>query len=427
MNFVIYSLIFLFFLLLLKVISNRFINPLHFTLISFLYYSIPIIFVICFIDPDISRISYSRDNLIIAKYCLFVIIISIVAIFSGFYIVNKIKIRNNYYIKVTENKFLGLKFFYYFFFILISIGILLYGPSIIFSGYNMQSDNNNASLGTALLFGSLEYFGILFSFTFIYKIMYGVIPLKKFFLFSIIILFILAIARGKRLEIFSALIPIIILNFAYSNFFKKRLHKFLLSVVIIILISLIAIFRTGGQFSINGVLYNFISEGLLAGMMLPSVMNLYISNQMFYEFGSRILVSFLSIVPSLVWINKNEYIIKFSQNFEGLTPFGAVSYLSEVFVQGGFIFLFFYFFIFGAFIAYIYKIKNHIDQDMKDKKISLQLILYLNYLTFSVPHFRDGIIVSNKSFIQATIFFLILLYINRKQFKKNESINYNCD
>ena len=98
-----------------------------------------------------------------------------------------------------------------------------------------------------------------------------------------------------------------------------------------------------------------------------------------------------------------------------------------LFVQGGFIFLFFYFFIFGAFIAYIYKIKNHIDQDMKDKKISLQLILYLNYLTFSVPHFRDGIIVSNKSFIQATIFFLILLYINRKQFKKNESINYNCD
>ena len=430
MEYIFYLLLLLLLFLLSKIIFSRFINPLNLTLISILYYSLPVIYVLLFIDSLESNISYNSDNKLIAFYCLLILIVSIISISIGFLLATKIKtnISSTYlYFEIKKNKFTALKYFYYLFFILIFFGIILYGPSILFSGYNVQSTNNNSSLGTALLFGSLEYFGVLFSFSFIYKIMYGTLPLKKYFILSILILIFFAIIRGKRLEVVSAILPIIFLNFAFSEKFKKKSNKIILSFLILITISFIAIFRTGGQLSINSLLYNIVSEGFLAGLMLPSLMNLYLINQMFYEYGGRVVLSLFSIFPSLFWPNKNDFIVKFNENFEGLTPFGAVSYISEIFVQGGFFFLIIYFIFFGAFIGYIFKLRAHVDNDMNKKRISIRLIMYLNFLTYTVPHFRDGIIVSNKSFIQSTLFFLLLLFLNSKLYKKNENIYNNCN
>lgn len=282
-----------------------------------------------------------------------------------------------------------------------------------FVGYNVDVNIVNVSEYIAFIYFCIEAVGIFFLLVFANK-HYGN---RKFILIvlCLLILYItfMALARGKRLELVVALLPLMLL------FWSVKLRSLPVRLVavgfFIVAFSSLASLRFGEIPTLSSLVFNSVSEGLYAGHMTPGVINAIDYEGMPPERGGRFLIGMLAVIPRFVFPDKDQIIYQSISDISEFTPLGATSLLGEFYLQGGMSF------VLGAFIGLgflsrIFEVKELYNKH--SNLFPLKSIYYLIFMGTFIFHFRDGIVTMTKLTIQIMIVFLLCrLFFSHKTFR----------
>jgi hypothetical protein len=224
----------------------------------------------------------------------------------------------------------------------------------------------------------------------------------------------LAAVRGKRLEVVSALLSVMILLFGTRKLFRSVRGRILTVAVLIVLVSTVGMLRLGAELDPLMMAFNFVAEGLFAGHALPGIIEKLDTYQVGYEYGKRAVLGLLAFIPRFVWPSKDDLIYGGSdyngadKALEGVRPLGASTILAEVVLQGGATAVIIWFGSLGYLFERLHSGLENFDTDMRERRLSGSTIGYLVSMTIFIPHWRDGMVPSIKLAMQASVFFYAL-------------------
>ncbi len=278
------------------------------------------------------------------------------------------------------------------------LGAYSMGFSNYFSGYGIDSNVANISDYIAFIYFCIEAIGIFYLLVFVND-KFGnrnfiIISLTLFILFMIV----MAVARGKRLELIVALLPLMLLFWSVK--LRGIAPRAIAVGMFMLVFSSLASLRHGELPTVSSLLFNMISEGLYAGHMTPGVVAAIDDQGMPPEYGVRLFVGLIAIIPRFIFPQKDEIVYQSISDISEFTPLGATSLLGEVYLQGGLIFTFFAFMALG-FVSQILEVKKLYDRN--ENVFPIKSIYYLIFIGTFVFHFRDGIIAMTKLTIQMVI------------------------
>lgn len=288
----------------------------------------------------------------------------------------------------------------------IVLGVVLFGSEAFFSGYNVASQESTSTLGTAMIYLSIEWLGL--------AMVYGVMasratgkPLSRgIIILTVVSLLFLGAVRGKRLEIIAASLPVGLLMFASRPFFRSVSGRMLTVFAVAVLVSMLASLRLGGGVDVADILFNFVSEGLFAGHVLPGILEKLNSGQIDYEYGRRVLAGIFAFVPRIVWPNKDDFLYSGNELLDSVAPLGATSLVGEVVLQGGLIAVILWFTGIGFLFERIHGSLKNFDAAIAARRLPMSAIWYFVVVASFIPHFRDGLMTSIKIALQSGVFFM---------------------
>jgi hypothetical protein len=288
----------------------------------------------------------------------------------------------------------------------IGLGVLLFGSEAFFAGYNVESQQSTATLGTAVIFLSIEWvglvmvYGVMASRATAQRLGWGIVTL------TVASLLFLGAVRGKRLEIIAASLPTGLLLFATRKFFRSVHGRLLTLASAAVAISALASVRLGADLSLASVLFNLVSEGLFAGHVLPGILEKLNSGQIDYEYGRRVVAGVLAFVPRIFWPNKDDFLYSGNQALESAGPLGASSIVAEVVLQGGLIAVILWFTALGFLFERIHGSLKNFDAAIASGRVPASVLWYFVVVASFILHFRDGLMPSTKIALQSGVFFM---------------------
>lgn len=296
---------------------------------------------------------------------------------------------------------------------ILALGVYLFGLREFFSGYAAESFQGSASTGNALIYTVVETLGITIAFTMILGRVSGRIPLKIWILASILFLVIVLGVRAKRLEVVAAFIPAAILLLSRRSSLKASSWRFLGGGLAIAGLVIISALRASDTLDPFRIVYYFFSEGIYAGHSLPGIVERIAADTIDYEKGARIINALLGFIPRFLWEGKDNMVYAGNLILEGVAPLGATSLLAEVVLQGSYIAVAICYFVMGAIFQRLAMFETVWDEALKQGLMPSRFAGYIIAIAIFIPHFRDGIIPAVKLSLQAGVFFIILLGLQR--------------
>jgi hypothetical protein len=393
-----------------RLLTYRFPHPADLIALSVFYYSIPLATFAIFL-PDLGRLVFLHPAAVdrdISIQSIRFALLALVCLELGRRLAKKFRLNRRIQFSVQpadwEKGIIVLGGLL----CLIALGIALYGPASFFAGYNVQSDQSTAALGNALIYASIELIGTTMGYMYITSKALRVRFASPLLLVAMAFLVFLAVARGKRLEVISAFLPLGVLLFAMHPLFRSARSRAVAIGVVAVLISVLASFRLGRAPTPVLVVYNFLTEGIFAGHALPGIIDRLNLGQVGYEYGTRVVLAVLAFVPRFIWPTKDDIVYAGNQALEGVSPLGATNILAEVLLQGGGIAIIIWYTCFGFLCERVYGGQRNFDGDLREGRISGATLGYLILVATFVPHFRDGIIPSIKLLLQVAVFLFAL-------------------
>jgi hypothetical protein len=175
----------------------------------------------------------------------------------------------------------------------------------------------------------------------------------------------------------------------------------------------VAVSRINAEFDLFAFNFYLLSEGLYAGHALPGSIHRLDSGMLGYENGLRYLNALLGFLPRFIWPDKDDFVYAADIAHEGVAPLGATSFLAEVVLQGGSIAVVLTHLVMGFLFARVTRFEAVWDSALASGRIPGRFIPYIVATAIFVPHFRDGIIPAIKLSLQAMVFLLILVGLQR--------------
>jgi hypothetical protein len=288
----------------------------------------------------------------------------------------------------------------------IAVGIVLFGSDAYFAGYNVQSQESTATLGVAVIYLSIEWLGFVMVFGVMASRATGK-PLSRLVLvITVTSLLFLGAVRGKRLEIIAASLPVGLVAFATRKFFRSVHGRVLTVAAAAVVVSMLASLRSGGDVNLASIVFNFVTEGLYAGHVLPGILEKLNSNQIDYEYGRRLLAAVVAFVPRIFWPNKDDFLYSGNQLLDSVAPLGATSIVAEVILQGGLVAVILWFTLLGFLFERVYRAMQNFDAAIAAGRLPMSILWYFVLVASFIPHFRDGLMSSIKIALQSGVFFM---------------------
>jgi len=285
------------------------------------------------------------------------------------------------------------------------LGVYLFGSDVFFSGYAIESALDSGNSGQALVYMAIELIGLTIAYAYLISLSTGQRLAMRLAVMAILVLLFLAAVRGKRLEVVSALLSVGLLVFATRKFFRSVRGRLLVVGVLAVLMTTVGLLRLGHNLELLQMAFNFVGEGLFAGHALPGIIEKLDTHQIDYEYGKRVVMSFLGIVPRFVWPDKDEFLYNGDKALDGVRPLGASTILAEVVLQGGIPAVIIWFGFLGFVFERLHHELRHFDANVQAGVLPASTIGYLISITIFIPHFRDGMVPAIKLAVQASVFF----------------------
>jgi hypothetical protein len=284
---------------------------------------------------------------------------------------------------------------------LVAFGIVLFGWEAFISGYATESSSLTANIGIAFVYFATGTSGLAFAYTLLIRKKAGDTTVPWAMMLLIIVVIFVLIARSKRLEIVSAMIPAAIILFSQRESFKVTTKRIVAGLVAVTALIAISIYRidSGDETTAFDIAFYSLSEGLYAGHSLPGILGNLETRMLDFEYGGRFLNALLGFVPSFLWEGKNDMVYAGNVALEDASPLGATNILAEIVLQGGLVAVALVYAIMGYIFQRTMLFERSWDYDREAGMIPLRFGLYLVAIAIFVPHFRDGIIPSIKLFI----------------------------
>jgi hypothetical protein len=298
---------------------------------------------------------------------------------------------------------------------LIGFGIILFGWEAFISGYATESSSLTADVGIALVYFATGTSGLAFAYTLLIRNKASDQTIPWGLLLLILAVIFVLIARSKRLEIVSAMIPAAIVMFSQRKSLKvtrKRIVAGLFAVAILIAVSVYRV-DAGDDISLFNIAFYGLSEGLYAGHSLPGILGNLETGTLGFENGGRFLNALLGFIPSFLWEGKNDMVYAGNIALESVSPLGATNILAEIVLQGGLIAVAVVYTIMGYLFQRVMLFERNWDYDRDAGLIPLRFGFYLIVIAIFVPHFRDGIIPAIKLSLQGLVFFILLVEFSK--------------
>jgi oligosaccharide repeat unit polymerase len=394
-----------------RLFSDRFPHPVDLAVTSIFYYSFPLAIVAAVLKEDggLVFLHEAAGDYSLALRSMNYAVLAAVSLHCGRFLGRHLRKGTTYLIfPIGRRDFGKVQFFLVFLLCQLTIGIVLFGADALFAGYNIDSQAGTAATGQAVLYSGIELMGLTIAYAYLVSIATRRWPSPKLILFCVIVIFLLGVARGKRLEVVSAFLPLALFIFATKPAFRRRSARLVVIVVTALFISLLASIRLGEPPNIASLMFNLFSEGLFAGHALPGLLENLTRNGATYEYGFRVVAGLLAFVPRFLWPGKDEMLYSATTVFEGVAPLGATSMLGEVYLQGGVVAIIVFFLIVGYIFEYTCQFQSSFDSQLISKQFFVSVLPYLACVAIFIPHFRDGLIPSMKISLQA-MFFLFLV------------------
>lgn len=286
-----------------KIITDRYANPNYILLLVLSYYTLPLVFTSYFTDGAELLSVDAKDTLLISQSIMILFWSTSSVIFGNIIGCSKrLKINSIYYIfKLNKSCCIFTIVLLY----IIVTGLLLFGVETFFSGYNFALGTADETTGTALIFFSLQFLGIILLFSYLnYVQTRSMSSFINCFLLISVILFI-GLLRGKRLEPIIALSPLILFLWSERRFLRPPLIRVALVLLVSVILGVVAMTRMDAVPTLEGVAFNIFTEGIYAGHSLPGTLALLNNNLIDYEYGLRYIFSILAIVPRFIWDSKD--------------------------------------------------------------------------------------------------------------------------
>jgi oligosaccharide repeat unit polymerase len=399
-----------------NLLVQRFPHPADLAIVSTYYYAVPLAICGYFsFNPQaiVFLHSYAADPGLASQSLRFAFL-AICAIQIGRWAATKTGDGDlRYYFPIGSGSALRASAGYAFLLGLVAFGIVLFGWQAFVSGYATESNSLTANVGIALVYFATGTSGLAFAYTLLIRMKAGDRTIPWAMLLLILAVIFVLIARSKRLEIVSAMIPAAIVMFSQRKSLKvttKRIVAGLFAVTILIAVSIYRV-DAGDDISLFNVAFYGLSEGLYAGHSLPGILGNLETRMLGFENGGRFLNALLGFIPSFLWEGKNDMVYAGNIALESVSPLGATNILAEIVLQGGLIAVAVVYTIMGYLFQRVMLFERHWDDDRNTGLIPLRFGFYLVTIAIFVPHFRDGIIPSVKLSLQGMVFLLALVSI----------------
>jgi oligosaccharide repeat unit polymerase len=395
----------------LRLITSRFPSGADLAQVSTYYYSVPLSLLAClgFNLRNMAFLNEIAANRELAVISLRFVCLAMLSVEGGRYLGRLMgKPRPVVMFDVNGNAITRSSLFMCVMLLMFPLGIYLFGLDLFLQGYATESFAAEADTGTALIYSAIEGLGIALAFVMIMRLSLKHLPAKPLFFLSLFSICLVFVIRVKRLEVVSAMLPLGIILFASRSRSKATIARIAGGVGLLLLLAIVSATRVSERLDIQTVIFYVLSEGLYAGHSLPGIVNRIDINMTDYEYGVRFVKSLLAFVPSFVWSGKVKAVYGDDLIFEGISPLGATTMLTEIVLQGGTIAVILFYTGLGLFFQRIERFQESWDQYVANGRYPIRFGLYLIAVSVLIPHFRDGIIPAFKLSLQGFVFFLIL-------------------
>lgn len=391
-------------------ITNRFPHPSDLATLSIFYYAVPLSMAAwfsfnyrgqVFLSPAAADAKLGFESLGFATLAMVMLIFGRLA--GSFVGLARLK----RYFTLGPALIVRLQAAYVAMFAIIAIGILLFGVNEFLAGYAIESLVENASAGNALIYWAVECLGLTLALTVLQGSYSGRTPLKFMGLIAVAFLVLILVARAKRLEIVTAIIPLLIVLFARRNNAKVAARRIAWGFAIVAGLVIASAARLSDTLDQSSTAFYLLAEGLYAGHSLPGILERLDSASISPEYGVRFLSALVAFVPRFVWEGKDAMIYAGNIALDGVSPMGATTFLTEVVFQGKYIAVTLCYGIMGFVFERLTRFQEGFD-DIKNGAIPARFIGYIIAIAIFVPHFRDGIIPAIKLSLQDFVFLWVL-------------------
>lgn len=400
-----------------RLTGSRFPHGADLAQISTYYYSAPLA-ILAFLSIDLRNMTFLNEvsaNSELAMISLRYVCIAMLSIEIGRYIGRTMgEAHFSYVFQINEMANIRSGLLNCAVLSLFPIGIYLFGLNDFLQGYAAESYAEEASTGTALIYSAIEALGIILAFGVLARMTLKRFPMKPLIFLSIASIIGIFIIRVKRLEVISAMIPLAIILLAGRSRIKITMFRVVIGLGLVAALGIIAASRVSEQLNVETVIFYFLSEGLYAGHSLPGIINRIDIGMTGYEYGTRFFNSILAFVPGFLWAGKSDAVYGADLIFEGISPLGATTMLTEIVLQGGAVAVILFYGLLGVFFERVGRFADCWDDSITTGTFPARFGLYLLSVAIFIPHFRDGVVPALKLTYQGLVFFFFIAGIQRK-------------
>lgn len=224
-----------------------------------------------------------------------------------------------------------------------------------------------------------------------------------FLMLSLLLSSVFLLGLGSRMYV---LVPVIALLTFKVNYSEKPMSVFRLftfSILFLLVMLLVGVWRVGLDFNFEFFVYIFLAEPIFTSWSAASFLQIHelplIAEP--YNFMS----SFLNFVPSSVFPNKADFIYKVSDFYRYHAPLGADNIFVSTVGNFGLLVGSFYFFLLGGALSFLKNVSKG------DKFLTAYYVCLLAVIPFQL--FRDNFAILNKQFYWNMLFvpFMFLLVL----------------
>lgn len=399
-----------------RLVTSRFPSGADLAQLSTFYYSVPLA-VLAFLSINLRQMTFLNEiaaNAELAIISLRYVCIAMVSIEAGRHLGRLLGPATfSYAFVINDGAIYRTALLTCGVLLLFPAGISLFGVSAFLEGYATESLGASADTGTALIYSAIEALGISMAFMMVMRLSLGRLPLKPLFLVSLASIAVIFVIRVKRLEVVSAMVPLAIILFASRSTARAAVIRTLVGGALLVILGVVSATRMSERLDLQTITFYFLSEGLYAGHSLPGIINRLDINMTGYEYGTRFLNSVLAFVPGFLWPSKAEVVYGPDLIFEGISPLGATTMLTEIVLQGGTVAVVIFYTLLGFFFHRVERFGEIWDQAVATGRYPARFGVYLIAVSVFIPHFRDGIIPALKLTLQGLAFLMVLVAVHR--------------
>lgn len=413
-----------------RLATSKFPSGADLAQLSTFYYSIPLA-ILAFLSINLRQMSFLNEiaaNQELAILSMRYVCLAMICIEIGKYIGRSMGKAQFVYVFDTDNRApyrTGLLTCIVL--MLFPIGIALFGLESFLQGYATESMSAGGDAGTALIYSAIEALGITLAFMMTMRLSLKRLPVKPLFWLSLASIAVIFVVRVKRLEVISALVPLGIILFASRSRISATVVRISIGILLLLLLAVVSASRVSEQIDPQTIAFYFLSEGLYAGHSLPGIIHRIDINMTGYEYGMRFANSLLAFVPSFLWQAKTEVVYGPDLIFEGISPLGATTMLTEIVLQGGMIAVAIFYTLLGLFFERVERFQDVWDKAVVTGRYPARFGLYLIAVSVFIPHFRDGVIPALKLTLQGLAYFVVLAAVHRAHVQPAPSLSTPSD